>query len=103
MVLRFKDSYQAHHFVLAGAGADGQSAPAVVEPLPALEDPVPTPVPESEEKPAPEIPSRRAAAPRGTGSKAGNPAAGSDKPVVPAAEVPAGSPRGLLSLPDPKE
>ena len=91
----------------AGAGADGQSAPAVVEPLPALEDPVPTPVPESEEKPAPEIPLRRAAAPRGTGSKAGNRAADSDKPVVPAAEVPpaapAGSPRGLLSLPDPKD
>ena len=94
-----------------GADADGTSAPAVVEPLPALEDPVPAPVPESEEKTAPEIPSRQAASARGTGSKAGSPAAGSDKPVVPPAAVPtevppaapAGSPRGLLSLPDPKD
>jgi hypothetical protein len=93
----------------AGADADGKSAPAVVEPLPALEDPVPTPVPEGEKKTAPEIPSRPAVTPRGTGSKADGPPAGSKKPVVPPAEasapvpVPAGSPRGLLSLPDPKD
>jgi hypothetical protein len=72
-----------------------------------LEDPVPTPVPESEKKTAPEIPSRRAATPRGTGSKADGPPAGNEKPVVPPAEasapVPTGSPRGLLSLPDPKD
>jgi hypothetical protein len=87
----------------AGADADGKSAPAVVEPLPALEDPVPTLVPESQKKTAPEIPSRRAAVPRGTGSKADGPPAGSEKPVEPPAAVPAGSPRGLLSLPDPKD
>jgi hypothetical protein len=74
-----------------------------------LEDPVPTLVPEGEKKTAPEIPSRRAVTPRGTGSKADGPPAGSEKPVVPPVEasapvpVPTGSPRGLLSLPDPKD